>query len=342
MRISLFRCRILFFILIGATNTHLFSHNKTSKHSAITYKLHGRFGDQLKTYVKAKLLSCIFDIPLLYKQGTYFDQLVMHTEERHYSTKDENRFKKIVNLDGKKDDVLLNVDSDDSTLYVVHPFFVSKLLNFSTIKKNTSIMEKLKRMISPRFQLQEVCRPSDCITVAVHVRKGGGFDKTIPTNKETQKKLSPAQLKQYADLACPWKFPPDQFYIDQIKTISSLFYDQPLYVHIFTDDPCPANIVAQYKKAVDKPNITFACRDANSHDTNVLEDFFSMAKFDCLIRPVSWLSVMAELIGDHKVVISSKSCKSQGASVVVKHVDVYIKDELKDKLNPEFINQKCF
>ena len=239
-----FRYLLFPILLICVTPTRLLPSHKKSSKNTITYKLQGAFETELQSYFKAKVLALTFNYPLLYKKGIYFDQLAMDIEEKPYSSKKENKFKKIVNLDTKKKiEALLNSKEDDSTLYIVDAFFPSKMFNPNEIKKNRELREQLKQMIRPRFQLQDVYRPTQYTTVAVYVRN---------------------------DI-----FTTNQFYTDQIKKISSLFYDKPLYVHVFTNNPQPTVLVEQYKNVINQPNITFACRP-QTKDSDILEDFFSI------------------------------------------------------------------
>jgi hypothetical protein len=189
-------------------------------------------------------------------------------------------------------------------------------------ERDEKFLTELRKMVQPAVEIQEVSCPKDKITVAVHVRKGGGYDRPLFTEKvQTDPWLIPTT--NYHDVIFPKRFPPDQFYIDQIKTISKMFQNKPLYVHIFTDSKTPGEIVQKYKKEVGLSNITFACRETeNFYDKNVLEDLLSMAKFDCLIRPESYFSRMAEKIGAHKVVIYPKSFVWKNRDLTIDKVQI--------------------
>ncbi len=47
--------------------------------------------------------------------------------------------------------------------------------------------------------------------------------------------------------------------------------------------------------------------EGNRHDLNVMDDFFALLDFDCLIRPDSNFSICAEILGNHKVVVSPEN-----------------------------------
>lgn len=128
--------------------------------------------------------------------------------------------------------------------------------------------------------------PTNRLTIALHIRRGGGY--------LTDQVLIHTQL---------WQFPPDQFYLEQIRTIYNLT-KKPLFAYIFTDDPHPAKIAQTFSKALSDIDIMFDYRKTkNHHALNVVEDFFGMLKFDCLIRPYSHFSMWAERLGNYKIII---------------------------------------
>ncbi len=152
-------------------------------------------------------------------------------------------------------------------------------------------------MLSPVGNISALETPPTMLSIAVHVRRGGGVDLPL-----CQKK--PASTTHFADKKWPAKFPPHSFYIEQIRHIAQQHRGVPLYVHIFTDDPNPSEIVDIYKKALAEFSITFGCRQkGNKHDCNVLDDLFAMKDFDFLIRPESGLSLFSQILGNHKLVI---------------------------------------
>ena len=53
--------------------------------------------------------------------------------------------------------------------------------------------------------------------------------------------------------------------------------------------------------------ITFGCRkEGNRHDAHVMEDFFALMDFDCLIRSASNYSFLPSIIADYQVVMTPK------------------------------------
>ena len=90
--------------------------------------------------------------------------------------------------------------------------------------------------------------------------------------------------------------------------MSRLLEDCPLYVYIFTNDSDPIALMNYCKKCINKDNIEFGCRSNTNNGTKfIIEDFFAMAyQFDCLIRGKSAFSYVAQLIGNHRIVIYTK------------------------------------
>jgi hypothetical protein len=60
----------------------------------------------------------------------------------------------------------------------------------------------------------------------------------------------------------------------------------------------------------------------NRYDKNVLKDFFAMTKFDCLIRPASSFSVIAEIMGDFKVIIQPKKFHWESQQLIIDEVSI--------------------
>jgi hypothetical protein len=193
---------------------------------------------------------------------------------------------------------------------------------------------ELKRMIQPLVPLQPLLLPHDRITVAVHIRKGGGYDPGLKAEQyyehkddtvmyesfyvyknpvaelrriisyvPTYDKVSAAE-RGSADTVWIDKFPPEQYYAEQICKLSELCNDAPLYVYIFTDDNDVKQLVERIKGSVHKSNIDFAYNLETVHyDTDPLRDCLAMARFDCLIRSGSLLAYLGQVMGNHKVIL---------------------------------------
>lgn len=101
------------------------------------------------------------------------------------------------------------------------------------------------------------------------------------------------------------KFPPIQYYIDQLNFLMERLKNKPLYIQIFTDDKDPVALINIIQNKVQNTNITIHYEDnrSKSHATRIIEDLFNMARFDILIRSQSYFARAAELIGNFKIVM---------------------------------------
>lgn len=309
-------CSVLFIILIVSSAFAIpdknARQNQKNLNNAVTYDGGGRFGDRLICYLHAKWISYHYEMPLLYKPFVYSDQLAMHTLEKHYSEAKKSSYSKIVTpSSGDK----INYRKKRSTLFVI-PYFPESLWEheaqqnlyyyFSVDWKNAGFRTEIKKMIAWKDFKPQIKLPANRISVAVHIRRGGGFD---PVETATN---------------APLKLPPDTFYIDQIKNIYEILDEQPLYVYIFTDEPNPLDIVKNYQLQMEDRDILFGCRvGENSHSLNVLQDFFEMMRFECLIRPDSNFSIIPSLMKDYRILIKpTKATVNRDGTIVISEVDI--------------------
>lgn len=303
--------------------TFLFLHlqaNETNL-SAVTYSFSGgRFGDNLVAYCHAKWVSYKYGVPLLYKQFPYSDQLCMHKNEKHYNSNFQ-KYSKNISIDKLK---RLHINKDVGILYNVPYFpeshfqltFPQYSFYFPINWEDQGFIKELRESIKPLNQLNyEINIPKNHISIAVHVRKGTGFD------------ISSIAEFEFLSLHNPLSCPPDSYYIEQIKKLAEIFNNKSLYVYIFTDHTNPSDIIDAFKNEIDDENIIFDCRTTeNAQHLNVLDDFFALTKFDCLIKPDSNYSLMASKIADFRIIISPWSS-------VFKNGEVYINEvKVEDKL----------
>jgi len=281
------------------------------KTSAITYALNrGRFGDNLITYIKAKWISYKYSIPLLIKSFNYSEELTLNRIEKQYTSDLRKNFTRIIKFEKKSN---VKIEKEKPYLYIS-----TYNSNITFDKNDKTFINILKKTIAPQKQYKKHNIPKNRISVALHVRKGGGFD--LPLLSSINKKN---KKTKYADKCWPLKFPPDEYYIDQIKKICNILNNAPLHIHIFTDDPNPLQILEKYKKSVEHLNITFSCRmEGNKHDKSVLEDFFSMTQYDCLIRSASNFSACADIIGNFLISIYPKNSHWENNKLIIDEVQI--------------------
>lgn len=288
----------------------LFQISQAAASAAVTYTFSGgRFGDNLLAYCHAKWIAHKFKIPLLYKPFDYSDRLMMHILEQKYDDGLVKNFESTVVVQN-----LNQINPNANILYVIRYFPESMFeltrphfAHYFIVDWNDPGFKcELKKMLAPLNMPTLIQPPKGYLSVAVHVRKGTGYD--ISTLAEFDKLCADS----------PFKMPPDSFYIAQIKRIADIYHDKPLYVYIFTDHNNPAEIVEYYKSQLQNLSIVFDYRKTkNTHNVNVLEDFYSFTNFDCLIRPDSNFSFIASKISDHRLIIYPSRYAIRDGRVVI-------------------------
>ena len=308
-------CLISFFWAFSSTGSE-------SLVSAVTYDFSGgRLGDCLLSYAHAKWIAHSFDMPLLYKPFSYSNQLMMHELEFHYSDDLASQFNKIVIV---TQDVMHTINREAGYLYVI-PFFPESIFNredtvfpylFTVDWHNKEFKAELQRMIQPIIPLKALDLPEQMLKVAVHVRKGTGWD--IPNYR-----ITPAALTA----SHPLRFAPDSFYIKQLQRIAALYPDRSIYVYLFTDHNDPGELAKQYEQAVgcDRMKIDFRT-DENNEFVNVLDDFFALTRFDCLIRADSNFSLMASKLAQYQLVIAPWHGRVEGLTTTIDEINIEINE----------------
>ena len=300
MKSGVLRKGIFLISIIAALYQAIYSEN------AVTFELGDRFGDNLASFAHAKWISYTYGIPLRitpFKYSNYLKLSVMHKQ------RDPNElFKNTVHIrkvwervatkNSKMDLSTFRFNKNEDTLYVVHYFAETKsdVLKgywpyFDIDWDDQEFVNQLREEISPIIPLPRIELPKDRISIALHLRKGSGPDFT-----------------HYNIQDFPLRFPPDSFFIEQIKRFLILFKGKTLYVHLFTDYNNPIELLDEYKKALNDKNIRFGY-SLRSYDLAVLEDFFNLTCFDCIIRPESHFSQMASRLSKAKIVVHPKAFK---------------------------------
>ncbi len=289
---------------------------------AVTYFLNrGRLGDKIIYYTTAKWISHKFNIPLFIKPFQYSSMLRFGVEEKKYSKGIARQFKKVIPVCREQDVIRYkkaNVLFESKGVYFRTPRCAGLEQTIGYMLQDQYFAAELRNMLQPVVPLPQITLPEDKVAVAVHIRKGGeGFD--LPLNSIQYY----TKLSKFADERWPLKFPPEQYYVDQIKRISTLLDDAPLFMYIFTDDRNPGKLINRIKREVGKDNITFACRSSgNMHNRYVIEDFYNMSCFDCLIRSGSHFAVAAQLLGNHKIIIYPKHWKWIGRKLIIDEISI--------------------
>lgn len=264
---------------------------QTEHKKAITYGGGGRLGDNILDYVHAKWISYKWGIPLLFNPFEYSDQFVFDDVEEKITPEHRVVFHEQIITSLQQ----LNKKIEVDTLYFLphacdsydEYIFNGSYGTYVPVDWDDDLFRNMMvRLIAPKNPLTLIEPPKGIVTVALHYRTGGGY---IWDTDEMKRGL-------------PLRFPNNKYYVEQLTKLHEMVNDEPMYVHIFTDHPNPKEVRAFFRKAFPQSNIEFACRiTGNRHDANVLEDLFSMTKFDCLIRPMSHYSLTASHIGNFKI-----------------------------------------
>jgi hypothetical protein len=328
---------------------------------AITYKLESwrRLGDTIISFCKAQYFADLYNLTLLYKPFPYSDQFILHQSTTPLSQDLEEQFEKTIVVNGAKD-IEKHLQSESPILFESHFLSESPWL-YTYSRENINFEKKIKKLFTPVIEINPLPKPPAVVTVALHVRKGGGFDRPLASTQEYSiddqvngiylKKNVPGNsctdiwpikwpagfkynetVKQmiekknhYSDYTWPIKFPPDQYYIDHLKYLSDFLNDKQLLVYLFTDHPNPQEIVERYSKALkDYSRIIFSYREAGNHHTkNVIQDLFSIMQCDCLISASSSFAHAAQLLGNHSICIMPTHAITLPDKVIMNKVAVF-------------------
>ncbi len=302
---------------------------------AITFQKNpGRLGDQILNYCKHTWLAHKYNLDLYVPEFTYKPFFALSQLEK--SDKQLDRDKYIHNIKIKADtDIRPRRDQD--MLYVGqyhlminniadHTKWADHLFGLTVI--DVVFGNKIRNMLRLCIELPDISVPSGCISVAIHIRKGGGFDKPLASVQYRDQVDASKKAKigsQFADRSQPFKFPPEQFYLDQLLNLYEYVDKHDLYVYIFTDDKNPEAITNRLRERISFDNIQFDCRSSgNAHNKNVIEDIYAMSRCDYLIRSKSHYPWIAQMMGQHKGIIYPVSYTWKGALLHINksHMDV--------------------
>lgn len=298
----------------------MFFSQLSSGKCAITYEFNGgRFGDCLSTFAKAKWYAFKYKLPLLYKPFKYSDQLNLHTSETPYKADDLQFFNKIVKVKSEAD--IIN-NKEDNILFISNFYSITPdLYEYRYIDKRWE--REIQKAICPS-DIPQKCLKENAITIALHVRKGGGFDQPLSTDETNSNKLL---TRKFADEIWPTKFPSDEYYIEGLASMIKLIEQNKIInVYLFTDDLEPAKLAAKYATALSNSHVQFVYREiGNTHNKNVVEDFHAMAECDYLIRSSSLLAKASQLLGNHQVILFPRHGSWDGNQAIIDLINIIIR-----------------
>jgi len=278
--------------------------------NAITYAFSGgRLGDNLIAYFHAKWLSYKYGLPFLYKPFLFSENFGLHDRD---PIEGKDFLFKNVKIISKESDIQV---APSSTLFIV-PYFPETKSEYEWIKhyelpfftvdwEDPGFREEVIKCLTPKRPFNTFNPPANCVTVALHIRRGGE-----------------ASLPGYT-LTWPLKFVADDYYINQIQRVAKIFPKKDLFINLFTDDDKPDAIIKRYKKILKNPKIIFA----HQKGKDLLEDFFSISKFDCCILCQSNFSVIASKLGNYSVLIAPVHASMKGNQPLIDEVDLTFKNK---------------
>lgn len=321
--------RIMFFLII------LFGCILLQAEIAITNQISGGlFGDNVIHYLKCKWLAYKYNLSFYFNAFPNANLLRVSEEENPYKVLN-HKSKRIIQVHHESD---ISKNLNENTLFIINPyapgfdFGTEDFIDYLLSNAPTDFIKNHRALLKPKKECLQIALPRRAVTVAVHIRKPNMkdfplygkqtfdishyifnreyiyLDEEDDSSKEPLRGIKGSEIKMqlYSDVnEGPAKFPPNQFYIDQIKAISDFFDDIPIYLHIFTCDPNPLELCDTIKKAVNKSNITYAHEEIDWH-SDLLMDCNAMAEFDCLIKSTSTFSSVSQFMGRHAVTIVPK------------------------------------
>lgn len=278
-------------------------HVTYAKNAIAPCEWQGRFGDQIMLYMATKYLAEYYGMDCFYREFKYSDKLMLSSREKKFNASIKNHYNHTLHIQNPQDLELIKQHTD--TLFILQWGPIVKNI-FATIfeKKyyNRQLLADMRDMLQLIEPLEQPILdiPTGYISVAVHIRKGEGFDKPLKSTQiyRKQKAISP----KASDELWPTKFPPEQYYIDQINTLAWLLTDKKIIFYVFSDAKDTANLTERIKTHCARKDLEFVTV-THTWQNSLFHDLYAMAECDCLICSTSNLSYTAEIIGNHNAVI---------------------------------------
>jgi len=268
----------------------------------------GRLGDHLIAYLHAKWIAYHYGMPYVYKPFLYSDAFVLHLTEKPYNSKENTvKVKDLTLLDHPENKVYEILYSPESLgEYPNEAQFRNGCPYIAVDWNDKAFLDWVQPCLAPRTPIKTIPLPVDKVSVALHIRRPCGVD------------ASPKIHQVF-----PYKFLPEQFYIDQLKWLYEEMGRRPMYVYIFSNDPNAKKLAAGFEAALKNPHIIFDYpKTPGESKEAVLKDFYSMMNFDCMIRADSNLSIVASKLGRQKIVISPEHITVNSNKNVVDRVRI--------------------
>ncbi len=295
---------------------------QTFGQNVVTNRVGGYVGHASISYCLAKIASKKYNLPFYYIPFNYSDIFKLDEIES------KNLPKGLTEVAVKNENQIISHLPQSRKNFSISIYTLIKEVDFDW-----------KKLLQPLFQLKEQERiekivdplPQDYITVALHIRKGTGgaqqFDGVQKSQQYYQHDLakvdyisdrgsypfdfdycfrpSSKKIDQVDKGSWVVKFPPEQYYVDQLILLANST-NKPLFVQIFTDDKCPLEVVSRVKNTIKNySNVVIYYHDHKKYSfkEQAAIDLYSMSRFDVLIRSQSYFTRLVEIMGNHKLTI---------------------------------------
>jgi hypothetical protein len=294
----------------------------TAKNAIVQKNRGERLGDRLLIICATKFLALTHDLDFYYRTSPFLDNCMLSDTEIKFDNTIQAHYNKIISFNEKS-----FKQAAPSTLFTAPWSCIDSFCNnFGKRHLYRTQFDLLQAMVTPKDLTSKLEITPHTISVAVHIRKGEGYDQplsSIQIYRNSTIKGIPA------DRSWPNKFPPEQYYIDQICRLEDLLANKKITFFIFTDSLKPQDLTDRIAIYCAKENVSFINASKSLNDSPLV-DMYKMATCDCLIRAESAYSIVSQIMGNHKLVFSPKHCAWHGNMLHIEQVKITIFDSIRN------------
>ncbi len=289
-----------------------------------------RMGDKVVDYCKAEYLSRKYNIPFLLNYSSDFDIFALSLQKKRLNEAMRKNYGVHI-IVKTENDIRENLKTQCNVLFFINAYTkldLNDLPNtgitydsrnieqiFALMQVDNNFKEEIKTRLSlQNFKCCQTVKRQGELSVAVQIRRGNGLDKEIFLGESiclSEQFFGSCRKIIFADLVHPTKFPPTQYYVDQINRLAELFPKKILRIYCVTDEDDPVGLIEILKKNICHDNVLLELfrPSGDTFQMRIAEDLYRLATADCLIRSTSHFSGVAQLIGNHKMVIWPNAIK---------------------------------
>jgi hypothetical protein len=329
--------------IIG-TIIFLSTQQSLARNAIIPCEWSGRLGDQVMLYMATKYIAMTYDMDFFYREFKNSDKFMLSSYDKKFDSSIRKNYGHIINIKNFQD--LESIKNNSNTLFVLQwglvsidtgrSIFEKKHLNAQFLAHMQQMLQLIEPLKQPILKI-----PADYISIAVHIRKGEGFDNSLLSTQIYKNN------NKYSDQTWPSKFPPEQYYIDQINRLTSLLADKKIILYIFSDSLDPIALTERIKSHCLRKDLTFITA-TDIWQNSLFNDLYAMSECSCLICSTSMLSYVAEIIGNHAVVIRPHTYEWHATILYIKQskINLYLDKNIANKelifneLNQDYISKQ--